>query len=441
MAYIVPVKGLRYKNNQELASLTTPPYDVISPQEQDAYYQKHPHNIIRLEYGKTFPEDTAENNRYTRAAQDFIIWKEQGILQTEAKPSIYIYAQEFTLGRERKTRTGLMAGVRIEPYETGAILPHEETLPKHKADRLALMQACQANFSPIFSLYSDPQMQVEKAVEAALQQEPVLDFVSEDEQRHRLWAISDPAVIQQVQDILRDKTFFIADGHHRYETAMNYRNLQHEENPRAQGEQPYDFVMMNVVNLYNPGLVVLPTHRLVKNLAADKIQGLLAKVQEYFQVQQFELTTASGQLDSGRFEEFLARLAAVSGKAFGLYAGGETGYLLTLKADADLTPFMPLKHSNDWKNLDVSVLHSLIMENFLGIGGLQRAEESNLTYTREELQAAQRVQNQEYQLIFFMNPTKVEEVTAVAANGEKMPQKSTFFYPKLPTGLLIMSLQ
>ncbi|MCQ2560231.1 MAG: DUF1015 domain-containing protein, partial [Clostridia bacterium] len=422
MAYIVPVKGLRYKNTQELALLTTPPYDVISSQEQDAYYQKHPYNIIRLEYGKIFPEDTEENNRYTRAAQDFAAWKEQGVLQAEAEPSIYIYAQEFSLGKERKTRTGLMAGVRIEPYETGSILPHEETLPKHKADRLALMKACQANFSPIFSLYSDSQMQVEKATEAALQQEPVLDFVSEDGQRHRLWAVSDLAVIKQVQAVLQDKTFFIADGHHRYETAMNYRNWRHESDPAAQGEQAYDFVMMNIVNLYNPGLVVLPTHRLVNNLPTDRVQGLLAKLQGYFQVQEFGLTAASGQLDPLKFEGFLAKLAGISGKAFGFYAGGETGYLLNLQTGADITSFMPVQHSSDWKNLDVSLLHSLIMESFLGIGGLQRAEESNLTYTREELQAAQRVQAGEYQMVFFMNPTRVEEVTAVAANGEKMPQ-------------------
>lgn len=445
MAYIIPIKGLRYNTQKipDLSLVVTPPYDVISEEEQDKYYDLHPNNIIRLEYGKKFTQDTEQNNRYTRASKDFSDWKNENILFKEKEPSIYIYAQEFTLGAERKTRLGIIAGVHIEPYERGIILPHEETMPKHKADRLALMQTCQANFSSIFSLYSDPERQIEKNIAKALEEKPLLDFYTKDNQRHKLWAIKEPMLIKKIQEVLADKTFFIADGHHRYETAMNYKNLLNKNNPDASTkEQPYDFVMMTLVNLYDPGLVVLPTHRLVKNLPEEKIKNLLEQIKNNFIIEEYQILDSKKQIDEKAFSDISQILTKEEnfGHSFIFYMGGEKAYLVTLRSEEATKELLPKHYSKDLRKLDVSVLHSLIMEESLGIGFQQRANESNLIYTREELKAMQRVLDKEYQMIVFMNPTKVNEVTAVAGNREKMPQKSTFFYPKLPTGLLIMEI-
>ncbi|GBF33216.1 conserved putative phosphatase [Desulfocucumis palustris] len=449
MAYITPIRALRYNTSlvPDLAQVITPPYDVIDAEAQDKYYRRHPNNIIRLEYGKTFPQDTEDNNRYTRAAADFSSWQGKGILLGENKPALYMYKQTFSVNGESKTRTGLMAGVKIEPYEKGVVLPHEETLPKHKADRLALMQACGANFSPIFSLYSDPDKQVEKITALRLEDTPEIDFTSEDGQRHRLWVLDDPALITPIQNALAHMVIFIADGHHRYETALNYRNLLRERNnTTAKEPQPYDFVMMTLVNLYDPGLVVLPTHRLVRNLPEQLTGSLMGGIEQYFTAEPFTFDENHGNFQN--FMEILAQKGRQSAAgeisahshAFGLYKGNREGYIITLKNGVNPREIMALDKSREWCGLDVSVLHTLIMEKYLGIGGEQRASESNLTYTRDEIEALKKVDRGEYQMVFFLNPTLVEEVTAVAAKREKMPQKSTFFYPKLPTGILLAKL-
>ncbi|WP_066637201.1 DUF1015 domain-containing protein [Desulfolucanica intricata] len=459
MANIIPIRGLRYNPAKEsdMAVLVTPPYDVIDAAAQDNYYRKNPHNVIRLEYGKIYTTDNETDNRYNRAAAAFTAWQEEEILLPEDNPALYLYEQEFTIAGEKKVRTGFICGVQIEPYSKGVVLPHEETLPKHKADRLALMHACRANFSPIFGLYADPERAVDNLLKTTKAHRPQVDFVDESGQTHRLWVITDTQIIQKVQEIMQKQRIFIADGHHRYETALNYRNeRRNEDNAISPGTPddklqepinekypaaPYNYVMMTLVNLYDPGLVVLPTHRLVKNVPNFKTEEFLTKLQAEFNFEEFKLSTGKDN-----FKEFL-NLLAIRGEmeqpkhkhAFGLYTGKGL-YIITLKESTDFTKYMPEDKSPDWCGLDVSVLHSLIMERYLGIGGEQRANEGNLTYTREEAGALELVDSGEYQLAFFMNPTRVEEVTAVAANGEKMPQKSTFFYPKLITGLVINKL-
>ena len=458
MATIIPIKGLRY--NQSLAgsmtSLVTPPYDVIDEKAQDNYYRINPYNVIRLEYGKKYPQDNDPNNRYTRAAKDFTEWLQDKILVPEEKPALYLYEQEFTAADEKKVRTGFIAGVKIEPYANGVVLPHEETLPKHKADRLALMHACRANFSPIFGLFADRSMTIDNLLKTAKDKPADVDFTDEAGLIHRLWVISDTDTVQKVQQAMNEQRIFIADGHHRYETSLNYRNERTNEDDSAPGTPdnkpqepvnekypvaPYNYVMMTLVNLYDPGLVVFPTHRLVKNVDCFDLESFLKKLEQNFDLEEFLLSP-----DRSNFSQFLDRMAQLGEMdqpqhkhAFGLYTGKNL-YIIVLKETVNLSENMPDGKSSDWRGLDVSVLHSLIMENYLGIGGEQRANEGNLTYTREETGALAKVDSGEYQLAFFMNPTRVEEVTAVASNGEKMPQKSTFFYPKLITGLVINKL-
>lgn len=447
MATINPFRGLRYnpESVENLADVVTPPYDVIDPAAQERYYQKHPYNIIRLEYGKTYPDDGDNNNRYTRAAADFNKWINENVLDPENEPALYLYEQEFTVDGERKIRTGFICAVKLEPYEKGIVLPHEETLPKHKADRLSLMRACSANFSPIFSLYADPESAVTATLREVSKRLPDASFTDENGEMHRLWVVVDTAAIERVKQLMADKRIFIADGHHRYETALNYRAEREKADPSPSGnpDPAYNYVMMTLVNLYDPGLVVLPTHRLVKNAGENDIAALPTRIQENFLLEEYP--PVSGRDD---FKEFLAELSRrgldPSGRllhrhAFGIYLGGRL-YLASLKNENELGSLMQQGKSPAWQGLDVSVLHSLILEKYLGIGEELRARGDHITYSREEEGALAAVDRGEFQAAFFMNPTLVEEVTNVAGNGEKMPQKSTYFYPKLITGLVINSL-
>ena len=470
MATIIPFKGLRYNQKivRDLADVVTPPYDVIDAAAQDRYYSRHPFNIIRLEYGKTFAGDGEDENRYTRAAADYGSWRRDNVLAPEDGHALYLYEQEYTTGGERKVRSGFICGVKIEPYEKGVVLPHEETMPKHKADRLELMRACRANFSPIFSLYADPELAVTGALrEAAGKRTPDAAFTDENGDEHRLWVVRDAGAIGKVQRLMEDQRIFIADGHHRYETALNYKLERDADCDSTAGgevaassscacapggsvtcsrtsEPAHHYVMMTLVNLYDPGLIILPTHRLLKNVDEANLAALPERLGEFFSLEAFPLTP-----DRGNFKEFLTEMAS-RGAAnspglthphiFGIYLGDSRLYLAALKDEMHLEKMLPIEKSPAWRGLDVSVLHTLIIEKYLGIGGELRARGDHITYSREEEGALAAVDRGDYQLAIFMNPTLVEEVTAVAGNGEKMPQKSTYFYPKLITGLVVNSL-
>ncbi|MGB9846801.1 MAG: DUF1015 domain-containing protein, partial [Desulfotomaculales bacterium] len=290
MATIAPLRGLRYsKTAGTLADLVAPPYDVIDNSAQERYYRRHPYNIIRLEYGKTHPTDGEKDNRYTRAAADFLTWQKEGILVREAAPALYLYEHRFAFCGEQKVRRGFICAVRLEPYEKGVVLPHEETLPKHKADRLALMRACAANFSPIFGLYADEEKTVEELFRSSNNRPPEASFSDENGHSHKLWVVTDPLVTEQVRKAMAGRRIYIADGHHRYETALAYRNERRAEESANGRERPYDYVMMTLFNLYDPGLVILPTHRLVRNVPELDLEILLSRLKENFQVEGFPL--------------------------------------------------------------------------------------------------------------------------------------------------------
>ena len=464
MACVIPFKGLRYNPDKtgNLADLITPPYDVIDAAAQDCYYNRHPYNIIRLEYGKTFPEDNESSNRYTRSAEYFKAWLEEHVLAQEVKPAFYLYEQEFTIGGEKKIRSGFFSGVKLEPYEKGVILPHEETMPKHKADRFALMCACGASFSPIFGLYSDRENTVISAMRESIKNiAPDVDFTDEDGDSHRMWIITDSRAIGRVQQAMSDKRIFIADGHHRYETALNYKKERESSAGRAANnavsvasscsttadgsvncsytsDPLYNYTMMTLVNLYDPGLVVLPTHRLIENVTGLDKNRLIEQLKENFAVEEYKLAP-----DKSNFRDIIGMMGekiqtintdeaeARHRHSFCLYAGDNKVFLLFLKDNIDLSGIMPQDKSKAWQGLDVSVLHTLIIEKHLGICGEMRAKAEHIAYSREEEGALDQVDRGEYQLAFFSNPTLVEEVTEIAGKGEKMPQKSTFFTRKL----------
>lgn len=444
MAVIIPIKGIRYNQDKtsNLKSVVTPPYDVIDQNAQDNYYQKNPHNIIRLEYGKTLPGDGPGENRYTRSASLYKQWLDNDILKRDQEPALYLYEQEFIAEGKKNIRLGFICGVKVEPYSKGIVLPHEETLPKHKKDRLELMNACKCNFSPVFSLYSDKNMLVTKNLkEAAGDREPDTVFTDENNEIHRIWLITDQKIINSIQELMKDKRIFIADGHHRYETALNYKNQLSSSG--VDNKHPSNYVMMMLVNLYDPGLVVFPTHRLVKNIDPKLIKSLINNLEQDFVLEEYKITPQND------FKDFLTRLRSMGNEpadtwthrhVFGIYLGVGRLYLAALKNEQRLHTLMPKEKSKDWQSLDVSVLHKLLLEKHLGIDSELLAKGDNITYTREEEKALAFVDQGKYQLALFLNPTKVEEVTQVAANSEKMPQKSTYFYPKVISGVVINPL-
>lgn len=433
MAKIIPLKGVRY--NQEkigsLADIVTPPYDIIDEKAQQGYYDKSPFNVIRLEYGQTSPTDTDKDNRYTRAAKDFKSWLEETILVSEDKPALYLYEQEFTHRGSRIIRRGFICGIKVEEYSTGVVLPHEQTLSKPKSDRLNLLRACQANFSSIFSLYADESRSVERVLDKARENNrPDIDITDENGEDHRLWVITDEAAIKEVSTIMADKKLFIADGHHRYETSLNYNREMAEL-----GFNGYDNVLMTLVNLYDEGLVVYPTHRLIRDLPGLNLNDLLEALTRDFLIEEYP------NISEKDLDNFLSLLEnrGQEKHAFGMYEG-KSFYILTLKNEESLAGIGGQDKSEAWKHLDVSILHCLILENLLGIDEENQRNQINLTYIKYPEGAVEGVDRQGYQLAFFLNPTKVKEVTDVAAAGDKMPQKSTYFYPKTITGLVINHL-
>lgn len=431
MATIIPFRGLRY--NQEkvsnLASVVTPPYDVIDESAQARYYAENPANIIRLELGLIFPEDTSSNNRYTRAAQYLEKWIEDETLIQEEKAALYLYQQEFLSRGEKVIRTGFICGLKVEDYANGNVLPHEETLSKPKADRLQLMRATSSNFSSIFGLFSDEEKYIDNTLlEEITGKLPDINIVDEDDEIHKIWVIDKAETVNKVVKAMSDKKVYIADGHHRYETALEYYKEMKE-----QGHSGYDYVLTTLVNLYDTGLVVLPTHRVVGNIPAFKLDSFLEKLNALFEVEVF-----GNQED---LKAFLAELEA-RGKArhsFGMYVSGKL-YLLTLKNTEQASKLLPENKSAAWEKLDVALLDNIILDQMLGINEQKRRSQDNLAYTRSEEWLIEQVDNRNFQVGFILNPTRVEEIVEVAEAGDKMPQKSTYFYPKLITGLIINSL-
>lgn len=445
MATIVPFRGIRFnpKKAGNLAELVTPPYDVINKESQEAFYRRSPYNIIRLEYGKKYDTDDEYNNRYTRAAAFFKKWQEENVLVKDKDPALYLYQQEFEINGVKNVRTGFVCGVKLEPYEKGVVLPHEETMPKHKADRLELMRACRANFSPIFGLFADRDREVDRLLLAAANGKPEVEFEDGDAQIHRMWVVSNPDTISRVQKLMSKQRVFIADGHHRYETALAYRDERQETDTGNGAAKPYDYVMMTLVNLYDPGLTILPTHRLVKKV--EDVSRFLSQVKEAFLVKEIDAGEYYGYPE--KIDRLLRKQANLDSESpaghkhvFVVYTGDRRLYLLTLRDESAVESLMPPVHSRAWNRLDVSVLQNLVLERYLGIGSEERASGDYLKYTRDGKEVFAEVDSGKFSMGIFMNPTMMEEVTMIASEGEKMPQKSTYFYPKLITGLVINEL-
>ncbi len=426
MAIIKAFNGMRYNTSMagEISKLCCPPYDIISEEQRLAYINENEYNVIRLELPKE------GENPYATAADVLDMWKSKGVLVSEDKPAIYIYEEEFTAYGERKSIKGIIARVKLEEFSKGIILPHEFTLSKAKEDRFNLMKATNCNFSQIYALYMDEAHTTLNTIDKQSESDSVLEFTDDDNITHRLWIVTDESVISKIVADFADRKLYIADGHHRYETALNYRNYCRENEISSEGDAQ-DYQMIYLVDMEHPGLVVFPTHRLVRDLADFDKNKVLDGCGEYFDITQYNGTE--------NMEAELAKLYEQGKKAFGFYCGNGEWYLLVLKNIDVMSEILP-DLSTASQQLDVSVLHSLVLEKVFGIDKENMANQINLTYTKFFEEAISSVDNGTSQCSFVLNPTRVTEIRDVAAAGEKMPQKSTYFYPKMITGMVMNDL-
>ncbi len=434
MAEISAFGGLRY-NLEKVGGLDkvfAPPYDVIDKKMRAALLAGSEYNIARITKSPE-AENEPEETRYSTAAKLLKEWRASGALVAESAPALYAYEEEFSVSGKTYRRLGLVAGLKLVEFGQG-VHAHEETLSGAKADRRLLLEQTRTHLGQIFGIYPDEAGSVNAAIrEAVAEKSPDEEAADDEGVVHRLWAVTDQAAIGKIKKLLADKDVFIADGHHRYETALKY-SREHPELPRAAN------VMATLVALSDPGLVVLPTHRLVHSLPDFDLEKLEAALEEHFRVQRFVFR--KGGRD-GRLSSLLARMAghrAAGENAFGLYGGGDHFSLLVLKDPGSMKAAEP-DHGEAWRKLDVAVLHSLILDRLLGIDREKLAAKTNLFYLKDTGEAVARIDAGEAQCLFMMNATGVSEVAEVAGTGEKMPQKSTFFHPKIFTGMVLLPLE
>ena len=436
MAIVKPFRGLRYNLDRvsDLSAVITPPYDVISATEQLRYYKINPHNVIRLDYAIDEPKDTPDNNKYTRAASYVNQWLYEGILVREKKPAFYLVKHRFTHNDRVYTRLSLMAKVKLEDLNTGCIRPHEKTMSKPKEDRMRLLKTCNANFSPIMVLFRYKPEGFE-AMFADVIKRPAPQAVDKDDVEFAMWTIGDKSTIAKVSKLLADKMLYIADGHHRYETALNYSLERRAASPSDGDDAPYNYVMMTITPAEDPNLLMLPTHRLIKGLKQNTLDSLKGVLAEYFDME--TLPPLSDTTVS--LKQWLATLQKNRATCFGLY-GLDGDKLRILKAKKGVDLKVDAEAGDDEvSSLDVAVLHRLILRRILKIDS-PKLEEECLEYTRVGIEAINRVNKGDHQLSFFLNPTPISGMLAVADARLRMPQKSTYFYPKTPTGLVMNPL-
>jgi uncharacterized protein (DUF1015 family) len=436
VAIVKPFRGLRYNLDRvsDLSAVITPPYDVISAAEQLRYYKINPHNVIRLDYAIDEPKDTPNDNKYTRAADYVKQWLGEGVLVREERPALYLVQHRFTHNDRVYTRLSLMAKVKLEDLNTGCIRPHEKTMSKPKEDRMRLLKACNANFSPIMVLFRYKPEGFE-AMFADVIKRPAPQAVDKDGVEFAMWTISDKATLTKVSKLLSDKMLYIADGHHRYETALNYSLERRAANPSDGDDAPYNYVMMTITPAEDPNLLMLPTHRLLKGLKQNTLDSLKGKLAEYFDME--TLPPLSDTTTS--VKHWLTTLQKNRATCFGLY-GLDGNKLCILKAKKGVNLKVDAEAGDDAvSSLDVAVLHRLILRRILKIDN-PKLEEECLEYTRVASEAITRVNKGDHQISFFLNPTPISGMLAVADARLRMPQKSTYFYPKTPTGLVMNPL-
>jgi uncharacterized protein (DUF1015 family) len=407
MAVVTGFRGFRYNPEkiENISKVLAPPYDVISPEEQEELYGVSPYNVVRLILSKCEGEQ-----KYVKAGATFRDWIANQVLIQEAEPSIYPYYQRFDLDGNKIIRRGFIATVGIEDFSSKIILPHERTFPKPKMDRLKLTLACRANLSPIFSIYSDPEGSIEKAIGEHIDEEPLIDSVYGDGVRNRLWKISDQDIISKIKTTMSGFNLLIADGHHRYETALEYRNLQRNNSGIGSGERPYEYVMMYLARAEDDGLLINPTHRVLRNLDSLDLNDFIQKIAERFNVKTMDFMEAVSSLGSREF----------------LIVSKDTPNVIKV-SPKDLYP-------ESFENLAVMLLHNVVLREIIA------EEKSEILYTKSIKEVSELVKSGQYILGFILPPLTAADIFEVVLADEKLPHKTTYFYPKTLSGLVFNPL-
>ena len=439
MPRIFPFKGIRFEPGRvgDLAQVTSQPYDRIGPELQQEYYDRNEHNIVRIIQRKTEPG----GDKYRDSAATLDAWLKEGILVRDAEPCFYAYFQTYGTSRGTQTRRGFAALVNIEEPGKGKILPHEQTHTGPKIDRLNLIRATQTHTEPIFFVYSDPK-KVADAILGEVSKRPA-DFKTKDEsgETHEVWRVSDPKQIKALQDALRGKDCIIADGHHRYETSWNYRCEMEQQGRKATGPESFQNVLATLVNTEGD-LTIFGTHRIVEGLDGFDLGRLLDQARKIFDVREYPFTDDATE-KTARVEMLEdLRIEGMSLPCFGVAARGATAHYLFLVRDVrEAAKRVKDKRSEAWRSLDVNLLHSIVLDSMLGVGAEQLAAEQNVTFHRSPDVAVEKTREDgPVQVSFLVNPVKLDQIRKIAGKGERFPQKTTDFYPKLLTGLLLCRL-
>jgi uncharacterized protein (DUF1015 family) len=441
MANVIPFRGILYNPNliTSMAEVTAPPYDVISSAYQKALYERHPNNIIRLILTRDRPDDKGETDRHRRAGQTYARWRSEKVLIRDERPAFYLQETIFTQDNKQLRRFGLIARVRLEAFEKGIILPHEKTFSKVKSERLGLMRHCHVNFSPIFSLYADNGAIVNTLKNAIQEASAFIEMRDDQDHRHRLHRLVSADMHKKLTTAFASERLYIADGHHRYETALNYRDWVAANDPDFGPHHPSNYVLMYLASMQDPGMIILPAHRLLHAVSGEMLNGMLAAAEPYFDIETFR---EDGGISDELVGRFLGRLRRYANhNAVGLIRKDLPGLtLLKLKPG-----IMAKRYENDMatelQDLDVSVLTRLIFMDLLGFDQARLDNNRVIGYSSSARSAVTDVQNGVYDVAFLLNPTRMSQVRRVSEAGLVMPRKSTYFYPKVNSGLVLNSLQ
>jgi uncharacterized protein (DUF1015 family) len=429
MVRIAPFRGVFYsqKKIKDLSKVIAPPYDVISKEEQERLYKKSAYNFVRLDLSQ-------ETDAYNAVAQLLGEWQAQGIFERDDTPALYFLSHRFKRkSGEQKLRLGFFALVELQDPATGDIRPHEKTLDAPKEDRLKLMLACHAQLSPIFALYAQPNQSINRVLTVAVEgTAPFIEIEQDNGDELRLWRISDPTLIQKVQVEMANQSLLIADGHHRYEATLRLRDQMRAERGQVNAGAAFNYIMTYFANMNDDNVVILPTHRLVRGYAHKPFLELEEALQSYFYVEQHP-KTAEGKVSFLKALKTAAKKHRVIGASF----KRDPRYLILRLKNKRIMQRLAKDLSAPLRELDVSTLHLLILEHILGMTPEQQVSGETIRYSQDEEAVLQAVEKEDFQAAFILNPTKKEEIQAIVAANEKMPQKSTYFYPKLPSGLIV----
>lgn len=440
MAQIAPFRGLRYNTRKvpDLRQVVIPPYDVISADEQELFHRISPYNMIHLELGKPTEKDGPDDNPHTRAAEYLNRWQLEGVLARDPTPCIYHYELDYALDSlTRQTRNGFICALKLEDFSRGTVRPHERTFQNVKDERLGLMLSCHANLSPVFSLYGDPVNLVDSTLREGRDPGPVIDFTDTHGLTHRVWKVEDPDALRVAASVMAEKTIFIADGHHRYETGLNYRAIRRDWAKSSDPHESYEYIMMYLSNMNDEGLTILPTHRMLRNLDGIEVEAFLDMARTFFDISSFEQDSAGEQA----WVRALLDGEARKENAIGFCCRG-SGPLVVLNAKREkVSEYLAEKGlAGVLHRLDVVVLDQVILRHLLNLSDEFLANEKNIHFKHNLHEALSHVRSGEYEAGFFINHTRMEQVEEVAGAGLIMPHKSTYFYPKVGSGLAIRLL-